>query len=46
VVSIVKDAIEIFKKKSRNGKRFGEIFTDDDFKQLTDQNKKENNRIG
>jgi len=46
VIAIVKDVIGIYKKNSRNGKRFGEIFTDNDFKRLADRYRREQNSFG
>ncbi len=45
VVSIVKNCIRWYKKKSRNGKRFAEIFTDQDFNRLTGRYPRENSSI-
>jgi len=46
VVLIIKDCIEFYKEKSRNGKRFALIFKEEDFNRLIDRYKRENNRIG
>ena len=42
VISIVRDCIGLYKEKSRNGKRFAEIFSGEDFKRLLNRYKREN----
>ncbi len=46
VASIVEDCIRFYKENSRNGQRFAEIFTEEDFKRLTERYKRENQNIG
>ena len=37
VVGIVEDCLAVYKKRSRNGQRFAEIFNEEDYKQLSER---------